>query len=117
MNHRRLLACISLIAACASFGANAIAADCAAFAEVEATARRAFEQQHPPGMALSIWDASGVKLFEKSYGQISADQRIPIASASKLVAGLTILRLVDQGRLSLDSTTGQVLGWKGPQAA
>ena len=45
------------------------------------------------------------------------DRRIPIASASKLVAGLTILRLIDQGRLSLDSTTGQVLGWKGPQGA
>jgi CubicO group peptidase (beta-lactamase class C family) len=47
----------------------------------------------------------------------AADRRIPIASASKLVAGLTILRLVDQGKLSLDSTTGQVLGWQGPQGA
>ncbi len=34
-----------------------------------------------------------------------------------MVAGLTILRLVDQGFLTLDSTTGDVLGWTGPQAA
>jgi CubicO group peptidase (beta-lactamase class C family) len=50
------------------------------------------------------------------YGTFSADQRIAIASSSKLVAGLTIMRLVDQGFLTLDSTTGSVLGWTGPQA-
>ena len=33
-----------------------------------------------------------------------------------MVSGLTILRLVEQGYLSLDSTTGAVLGWTGPQA-
>ena len=68
-------------------------------------------------MGLSIYDERGHKVFEQMYGEFSADQRIPIASASKLVAGLTLLRLVDQGKLSLDSTTGQVLGWEGPQAA
>src|SRR5687767_10227760 len=51
------------------------------------------------------------------YGTFGADQRIAIASASKMVAGLTILRLVEQGFLTLDSTTGDVLGWTGPQAA
>ena len=68
-------------------------------------------------MGLAIYDAQGNKIFEQMYGDFAADRRIPIASASKLVAGLTILRLIDQGRLSLDSTTGQVLGWKGPQGA
>ena len=68
-------------------------------------------------MGLAIYDAQGNKVFEQMYGDFAADRRIPIASASKLVAGLTILRLIDQGRLSLDSTTGQVLGWKGPQGA
>jgi CubicO group peptidase (beta-lactamase class C family) len=67
-------------------------------------------------MGLSIYDAHGNKVFEQMYGDFSPDNRIPIASASKLVAGLAILRLVDQGKLSLDSSTGQVLGWKGPQA-
>ena len=81
------------------------------------TTRAAFEQQKVSGMGLAIYDAQGNKVFEQMYGDFAADRRIPIASASKLVAGLTILRLVDQGRLSLDSTTGQVLGWKGPQGA
>lgn len=68
-------------------------------------------------MGLVVYDASGVKRFEKMYGSFAPDQRIAIASASKLVSGLTILRLVDQGFLTLDSTTGAVLGWTGPQAA
>jgi CubicO group peptidase (beta-lactamase class C family) len=68
-------------------------------------------------MGLAIYDAQGNKRFEKMYGNFAPDQRIAIASASKLVSGLTILRLVDQGFLTLDSTTGAVLGWTGPQAA
>jgi len=58
-----------------------------------------------------------VNRLVKMYGTFAADQRIAIASASKMVAGLTILRLVDQGFLTLDSTTGDVLGWTGPQSA
>jgi CubicO group peptidase (beta-lactamase class C family) len=88
-----------------------------AFSEVERAAAAAFAAQGLPGMGLAIHDARGVKRFERMYGGFSPDERIAIASASKLVAGLTILRLVDQGKLTLDSTTGQVLGWKGPQAA
>ncbi len=68
-------------------------------------------------MGLAIYDAQGNKRFEKMYGSFAPDQRIAIASASKMVAGLTILRLVDQGFLTLDSTTGAVLGWTGPQGA
>lgn len=68
-------------------------------------------------MGLTIYDANGVKRFERMYGSFSADRRVAIASASKMVAGLVIFRLVDQGFLTLDSTTGAVLGWTGPQAA
>jgi len=87
------------------------------FNAVDRTAREAFEQQRLSGMGLSVYDARGTKVFEQMYGDFSADRRIPIASASKLVAGLTILRLVDQGKLPLDTTTGRVLGWKGVQGA
>lgn len=87
-----------------------------AFAEVDEEARESFEDEGIDGMGLSIYDANGVKVFEKMYGDFSADRRVAIASASKMVAGLTILRLVDQEFLSLDSTTGEVLGWTGPQA-
>jgi CubicO group peptidase (beta-lactamase class C family) len=45
----------------------------------------------------AIYDANGVKRFERMYGSFSADQRVAIASSSKMVAGLVILRLIDQG--------------------
>jgi len=87
------------------------------FADVDRAAGAAFSAQGIGGMGVAIYDAQGVKRFEKMYGTFAADQRIAIASASKLVSGLTILRLVDQGFLTLDSTTGAVLGWSGPQGA
>jgi D-alanyl-D-alanine-carboxypeptidase/D-alanyl-D-alanine-endopeptidase len=85
--------------------------------DVDRTASAAFAAQGISGMGLVVYDASGVKRFEKYYGSFSGDQRVAIASASKMAAGLVMLRLVDQGLLTLDSTTGAVLGWTGPQAA
>jgi serine-type D-Ala-D-Ala carboxypeptidase/endopeptidase len=87
------------------------------FADVDRAAGAAFTSQGLSGMGVVVYDASGTRRFEKMYGTFAPDQRVAIASASKLVAGLTILRLVDQGFLSLDSTTGTVLGWTGPQGA
>ena len=87
------------------------------FADVDRAAGAAFAAQGISGMGLAIYDANGVKRFERMYGSFSADQRVAIASSSKMVAGLVILRLIDQGFLTLDSTTGSVLGWTGPQAA
>jgi CubicO group peptidase (beta-lactamase class C family) len=87
------------------------------FAAVDAAARTAFQAQSIDGMGLAIYTGDGVKVFEKMYGAFSPDQRVSIASASKLVSGVTIFRLIDQGFLSLDSTTGDVLGWTGPNAA
>ena len=105
------------ILALLAFTQRGTAAASGTFETIDRTTRAAFEQQRISGMGLSIYDSRGNKVFEQMYGDFSADRRIPIASASKWVAGLTILRLIDAGRLSLDSTTGQVLGWKGPQAA
>jgi serine-type D-Ala-D-Ala carboxypeptidase/endopeptidase len=87
------------------------------FAAVDSAARSAFEAQQIKGMGLSIYTRDGAKVFEQMYGNFSADQRVAIASASKMVSGAVIFRLIDQGFLSLDSTTGQVLGWTGDQAA
>ena len=89
----------------------------APFDAVDRAASAAFATQNISGMGLAIYDAKGNKRFEKMYGTFAPDQRVAIASASKMVAGLTILRLVDQGFLTLDSTTGAVLGWTGPQGA
>src|SRR4051812_33171120 len=87
------------------------------FAQVDSAANAAFTARGISGMGVAIYDAQGVQRFEKMYGSFAPDLRVAIASSSKLVSGLTILRLVDQGFLTLDSTTGAVLGWTGPQGA
>jgi CubicO group peptidase (beta-lactamase class C family) len=66
-------------------------------------------------MGLAVYDDQGNKIFERMYGDFSADRRVAIASASKLVSGVTLFRLVDAGYLSLDSTTAEILGWSGPK--
>jgi len=68
-------------------------------------------------MGLAVYDRDGVKVHEVMLGGFSSEQRVAIASASKLVYGVVMLRLVDQGFLSLDSTTAQVLGWSGTNGA
>ncbi|MDY6946522.1 MAG: serine hydrolase domain-containing protein [Pseudomonadota bacterium] len=83
-----------------------------AFAEVDGAVRAAYAEHGVP-MGLAVYDADGTKLFEHMYGDFSADRRVAIASASKLVSGVTVFRLIDAGYLSLDSTTGRVLGWSG----
>lgn len=87
------------------------------FAQVDAVARAAYEEQNVPGMGLAIYDRSGTLIYQRMYGDFSADRRVAIASASKMVAGTVIFRLIDAGYLSLDSTTAEVLGWSGDQGA
>jgi CubicO group peptidase (beta-lactamase class C family) len=87
------------------------------FAAVDEAARTAFQTERLEGLGLAIYDSHGTKVFEHMYGNFSPDRRVAIASASKLVSGVTLFRLIDQGYLSLDSTTGQVLGWTGDEGA
>jgi len=87
------------------------------FAAVDAAMQAAHNSTGNPAIGLSVYDRNGVKVFERMYGAFAVDQRVAIASASKMVAGVVLLRLVDKGFLSLDSTTGAVLGWTGPNAA
>jgi CubicO group peptidase (beta-lactamase class C family) len=83
-----------------------------AFTEVESAVSSAYSSYGVP-MGLAVYDESGTKVFETMYGRFSADRRVAIASASKLVSGVTIFRLINAGYLSLDSTTAEVLGWTG----
>ena len=87
------------------------------FEAVDAAARAAYQAEGLSGMGLAIYNHDGVKVFEQMYGTFTPDTRVPIASASKMVSGVTLFRLVDEGYLTLDSTTGQVLGWTGDQGA
>jgi len=68
-------------------------------------------------LGLAIWDAQDQKVYERMLGTFTADTRVAVASASKLVAGLVLFDVIRRGALSLDSTTGDVLGWTGPNAA
>jgi len=83
-----------------------------AFAEVDSAARAAYAEHRVP-MGLAVYKADGTKVFERMYGDFAPDRRVAIASASKLVSGVTLFRLIDQGYLSLDSSAAQVLGWTG----
>lgn len=107
-----------LLAGCGGGSGDAAPGDAAErFAAVDAIATDAFTRAGIPGMALVIYDDRDQRVFAKAYGDFAFDQRVAVASASKLVSALTILRLVSGGHLGLDATTGEVLGWTGPQAA
>lgn len=83
----------------------------AAWTGVDRLAADAFQHGDVEGMTLLVFDRDDHKVFERSYGRFSADHRVAVASASKLVAATVILRVVAQGKLRLDSTTGEVLHW------
>jgi CubicO group peptidase (beta-lactamase class C family) len=112
------------VAGAAACGSDSAALDAPAdpadaadrWAEVDRIARAAFTAQGTAG-GLAIYDASDAKVFERMYGDFAPDRQVAVASASKLVAGEVILDVVARGQLSLDATTGAVLGWTGPNAA
>ncbi len=43
--------------------------------------------------------------------KVTADDPVRIASVSKLVVGIAVMRLVDEGKLDLDRDVGNYLGW------
>lgn len=113
-HHALLLVCSLAIVACSDGGDDSgppSSPPSDPFAAVDAAARSAFNAEDVAGMGLAIYAADGTKVFERMYGDFAADREVAIASASKLVAGTVIFRLIGQGYLSLDSTTGEVLGW------
>lgn len=61
-------------------------------------------------MQLVVGDASGV-VFTYEKGSFAGDRRALIASASKLIAGVTIMRLVEAGAMSLDDRPQDYIPW------
>jgi CubicO group peptidase (beta-lactamase class C family) len=111
-----IVAALGVLSGCNGGGGGADDPAPGAFDAVDAEARATYESLGLSGMGLAVYDGNGDKVFESMYGTFSGDQRVYIASASKMVSGVTLFRLVDQGALSLDSTTGEVLGWSGDNA-
>lgn len=68
-------------------------------------------------IGLVVLAADGGTLFERYVGSINGASRIPVASASKLVSTMVLFDVIRRGALTLESTTGQVLGWTGPKGA
>ena len=62
------------------------------------------------GLGLAVYDANDKKVYEHMFGDFAPDRRVPVASASKMASGLVFFHLIDKGTLTLDSTTGAVLG-------
>ena len=60
------------------------------------------------GCALVIVQGDQV-IYRKGFGTHAPDQVIPIASASKWLSGALIMRLVDEGKLSLDDPVSKYL--------
>ncbi len=65
-------------------------------------------------LTLTVYNAEDERVFERSYGDFAPDRRVAVASASKLIAAIVLLDVVSTGELSLESTTGEVLGWVSP---
>ncbi|MET0552482.1 MAG: serine hydrolase domain-containing protein [Vicinamibacteria bacterium] len=112
MTTRRLAVALSLLA-----GAAHAQDKTDPWLAVDQTMRAALEEQAVAGMGLAVYDRAGTRVFGRMYGDFAADRRVAIASASKMVTGVVLFRLVDEGLLSLDSTTGAVLGWPGERGA
>jgi CubicO group peptidase (beta-lactamase class C family) len=72
-----------------------------------------------PGAAfgLTVWDGRDARVYEHMIGGFTPDQRVAVASASKMISGLVIFDAIRRGELDLDATTGKVLGWTGDNGA
>ncbi|WOE75800.1 serine hydrolase domain-containing protein [Alterisphingorhabdus coralli] len=66
------------------------------------------ELQHRPGEEVSVNLSGDAGAKDRA---VRADMPVRIASISKLVTALGVMRLVDQGRLDLDRDVGDYLGW------
>ncbi|MFP2926353.1 serine hydrolase domain-containing protein [Pyxidicoccus sp. 3LG] len=69
-----------------------------------------------PGVGLVIYDDQDRKVYERMVGNFTPDRRVAVASSSKMVSAAVIFEVIRQGHLTLNSTTGQVLGWTGAKA-
>ena len=96
--------------------ADAVVPSNSAVAQIDARVTQAFASAGIAGMSVRIMDRNDLVVYSKRLGTFTEDQRIAVASASKLVSAMVIFRLIEQNQLSMDSTTGQMLGWTGPKA-
>ncbi len=116
---RAFAVCLGLLATVACSGSDTIIPDdpggpTARWAAVDSVVRAHIaEAGGASALTLSVYNDNDVRVFERSYGGFSPETRVAVASASKLVSTLVLLDVVARGELSLASTTGAVLAWRG----
>jgi CubicO group peptidase (beta-lactamase class C family) len=66
------------------------------------------QPQFPGGLAVEVMTPAGV-VYARSFSGFANTTYAPVASASKMVSATVFLRLVEQGVLSLDTTTKSLL--------
>lgn len=88
-----------------------------AFAEVDRLLRQAFARGAFPSVAVVVRDREDREVYRGIQGGFGLARPIAVASASKLASGLVLFSIIGRGLLSLDTTTGQSLGWTGAKAA
>lgn len=85
-------------------------------AQIEEIAKNVMAKGPYPGMALAIWK-NGEIFYENGFGMadlendipVTPDTVFPIGSITKSFTGLSIMQLVDAGKVSLDATVKQYL--------
>ena len=77
------------------------------------------ESEKVAGMAVAVTDRNGI-IFAEGFGvesierpevKVTADSLFRIASITKVVTGMTILSLVEEGKLSLDTPVKEIVPW------
>lgn len=84
-------------------------------ADVETELRTFMKENDVNKMSFTLKNMKHETCLDIDLG-LHKDEAIAVASSSKWVTSTLILRLVDQKKLSLDDTTGKILGWKGEKS-
>jgi predicted dienelactone hydrolase len=90
-------------------GSTAQAGGAYDFAPLEAYIEEGISRHGLPGAAIVLIDRGGRLIYEKSFGGFTPETRVPIASASKWLAGATVMTLVDAGLIDFDAPVSDYL--------
>ena len=99
--------------------ALALAAPAAAAPLADIAAGKTAASPEMAGLVAVVADRKGV-VFQQAYGRaemvplrpLTVETPMRVASISKLVVAIGVMRLVEQGRLDLDADVSKYLGWK-----
>ncbi|MCB9883483.1 MAG: beta-lactamase family protein [Planctomycetes bacterium] len=105
----RIQAALVALAAATSAGL-AQAPICYDFAAVDQELTRLVRRPALTGASMALVK-DGRTLYRKSFGTYSGHEVVPLASASKWIAGMLVMSQVDDGKITLDDTLAK---WFGP---